>query len=94
MEQRRYAETRLLHHHPLQAVSGAYPGFRINDMGPQRTGDLPDAQLKPFAERSLLAHTGKFVTQIAALAVVAVFIEDQPVRMHLSELLFRGHACQ
>ena len=94
MEQGRNAESRLLHHHALQAVSGAHAGFRVNDMGTQRTGDLPDAQLQPFAQCSLLAHAGEFVAQIAALAVVAVFIEDQPVRMHLGELLFRGHTRQ
>lgn len=94
MEQRRNAEPRLFHHHALQAIRGAHAGFRVNDVGAQRPRDLPDAQLKPFAERSLLAHAGEFVTQIAALAVVTVFIEDQPVRVHLGELLFRGHARQ
>ncbi len=94
VEQRRDAKTRLFHHHALQAVGRAHAGFRVNDVCTERARDLPDAQLQPLAERGLLAHAGEFVAQIAALAVVAVFIEDQPVGVHLGELLFRGHARQ
>ena len=43
VEQRRNAKPRLFHHHALQTVSRAR-GFRVNDVGAERTGDLPDAQ--------------------------------------------------
>ena len=94
MEQRRNTEARLFHHHALQTVSGTHACFRINNMGAQWTRDLSHPQFQPFAKRSLFAHAREFIAQIAAFAVVTVFIEDQPVGMHLGELLFRGHACQ
>ncbi len=94
MEQRRNAEPRLFNHHALQAVCRAHAGFCIDDVRTQRARDLPNAQLQPFVEGRLFADTGKFITQIAPLAVVAIFIEDQPVRMHLGKFLFRGHTRQ
>ncbi|VAF89968.1 Uncharacterised protein [Enterobacter hormaechei] len=94
MKQRRNAEPGLLHHHALQAVGGTHAGFCINNVRAERAGDLPDAQLQPFAEGRLFTHAGEFIAQIAALAVVAVFIEDQPVRVHLGKFLFRRHTRQ
>ncbi len=94
MKQRRNAEPGLLHHHALQTVGGSHAGFCINNVRAERSGDLPDTQLQPFAEGRLFAHTGEFIAQIAALAMVAIFIEDQPVRVHLGEFLFRAHTRQ
>jgi hypothetical protein len=93
MEQRRNAEARLLHHHPLQAVSGAHAGFASTIWVPSGRVICPTPSFNRSPAR-LLAHAGEFVAEIAALAVVTVFIEDQPVRVHLGELLFRGHTRQ
>ena len=94
MKQRRNAEPGLLHHHALQAVSGTHAVFCIYNVRAERAVICPTPSFSLSLEGRLFTHAGEFIAQIAALAVVAVFIEDQPVRVHLGKFLFRRHTRQ
>ncbi len=72
----------------------AHAGLRINDMGTQRTGNLPDAQLKPFAERGLFTHPRNSSLKSLRSRWLPFSSRISQYALHLGELLFRGHACQ
>ncbi len=88
MRHGRYAEPRLLDKKLLQVVEGAHALFGIDRMGAERSGDLAHPRFEHLLE-GLAA--GSLREDILTHAMLAVRREDQPMRIHLRDLLGQRH---